>query len=104
MKLLRLILQGFKSFADKTVIQFGSGVTGVVGPNGCGKSNISDAIRWVLGEQSLKNLRGTKSEDVIFSGSTERRALNLAEVSLVFDNQDRFFDLVFYRQKQNVSH
>ena len=88
-------MQGFKSFADKTVIQFGSGVTGVVGPNGCGKSNISDAIRWVLGEQSLKNLRGTKSEDVIFSGSTERRALNLAEVSLVFDNQDRFFDLDF---------
>ncbi len=95
MRLLRLEMQGFKSFADKTVIQFGSGVTGVVGPNGCGKSNISDAIRWVLGEQSLKNLRGTKSEDVIFSGSTERRALNLAEVSLVFDNQDRFFDLDF---------
>lgn len=93
MRLLRLEMQGFKSFAEKTTIEFGSGVTGIVGPNGCGKSNIADAIRWVLGEQSLKNLRGSKSEDVIFSGSSGRRALNLAEVTLTFDNQDRFFPL-----------
>lgn len=93
MQLLRLEMQGFKSFAEKTIIEFGSGVTGIVGPNGCGKSNIADAIRWVLGEQSLKNLRGSKSEDVIFSGSSGRRALNLAEVTLTFDNQDRFFPL-----------
>lgn len=93
MRLLRLEMQGFKSFADKTVIQFDEGVTGIVGPNGCGKSNIADAIRWVLGEQSLKNLRGSKSEDVIFAGSSDRRALNLAEVSLVFNNEDRFFGI-----------
>jgi chromosome segregation protein SMC, common bacterial type len=91
LRLLRLEMQGFKSFADKTVIEFGPGVTGIIGPNGCGKSNISDAIRWVLGEQSLKNLRGSKSEDVIFSGSSSRRALNLAEVSLIFDNTDHYF-------------
>lgn len=93
MRLLRVEMQGFKSFAEKTMIEFGPGVTGIVGPNGCGKSNIADAIRWVLGEQSLKNLRGSKSEDVIFSGSSGRRALNLAEVTLTFDNQDRFFPL-----------
>ena len=93
MRLLRLEMQGFKSFAEKTIIEFGPGVTGIVGPNGCGKSNVSDAIRWVLGEQSIKSLRGSKSEDVIFAGSSGRRALNLAEVSLVFDNADRFFDI-----------
>lgn len=86
MKLLRLTLQGFKSFADKTTIEFADGMTVIVGPNGCGKSNISDAVRWVLGEQNVRNLRGQKAEDIIFSGSESRQAKNGAEVQLVLDN------------------
>ena len=86
MKLLRLTLQGFKSFADKTTVEFADGMTVIVGPNGCGKSNISDAVRWVLGEQNVRNLRGQKSEDIIFSGSEARPAKNGAEVTLVLDN------------------
>lgn len=86
MKLLRLILQGFKSFADRTEISFSGGLTMIVGPNGCGKSNISDAVRWVLGEQSARSLRGEKMEDVIFSGSASRKAKNGAEVTMVLDN------------------
>ena len=86
MKLLRLILQGFKSFADKTTVEFADGMTVIVGPNGCGKSNISDAVRWVLGEQNVRNLRGQKAEDIIFSGSEARPAKNGAEVTLVLDN------------------
>lgn len=86
MKLLRLTLQGFKSFADKTTIEFADGMTVIVGPNGCGKSNISDAVRWVLGEQNVRNLRGQKAEDIIFSGSETRQAKNGAEVTLVLDN------------------
>ena len=86
MFLKRIEMQGFKSFADKTVITFDHPLTGVVGPNGCGKSNISDAVRWVLGEQSAKSLRGEKMNDVIFAGSADRRRLNMAEVTLVFDN------------------
>lgn len=95
MFLKRIELQGFKSFADKTIIQFDNEVTGVVGPNGCGKSNITDAIRWVLGEQSAKSLRGGSMSDVIFSGSQHRGAVNVAEVTLVFDNTNKNFNVAF---------
>ena len=81
-------MHGFKSFADKTEIEFKDGITGIVGPNGSGKSNIADAVRWALGEQSVKNLRGNKLEDVIFSGTEKRRAVGYAEVTIVFDNKD----------------
>ncbi|MDY6062522.1 MAG: AAA family ATPase [Erysipelotrichaceae bacterium] len=89
MFLKRIEMQGFKSFADRIVINFDNNITGVVGPNGCGKSNISDAIRWVLGEQSVKSLRGEKMSDIIFSGSANRRAQSMAEVTLVFDNSKK---------------
>ena len=88
MRLSRLELSGFKSFAGTVELPYEPGVTAIVGPNGCGKSNISDAVRWVLGEQSPRLLRGGKMEDVIFQGSTGRRPVNVAEVSLVFDNSD----------------
>ena len=90
MYLKRIELHGFKSFADKVNVEFQPGITGIVGPNGCGKSNISDAVRWVLGEQSVNSVRGANMSDVIFAGSEDRRAQNLAEVTLVFDNSDRF--------------
>ncbi len=89
MYLKKIELEGFKSFADKTVLEFMSGITTVIGPNGSGKSNIADAIRWVLGEQSMKSLRGSKTEDVIFAGTQNRKSLGFAEVSIVMDNSDQ---------------
>lgn len=88
MRLTKLELHGFKSFADSTDLIFEPGVTAIVGPNGCGKSNVSDAVRWVLGEQRARLLRGSKMEEVIFQGSSARRPVNLAEVSLHFENED----------------
>lgn len=86
-------LVGFKSFADKTVIPLGDGVTAIVGPNGCGKSNVADAIRWVLGEQSAKMMRGSQMLDVIFGGTELRRKMSMCEVTLTFDNTNRIFDI-----------
>lgn len=95
MFLKRIELQGFKSFADRSIITFDSDVIGIVGPNGCGKSNINDAIRWVLGEQSVKSLRGTSMSDVIFNGSSQRKPVNMAEVTLVFDNSKHYLNVEF---------
>ena len=90
MQLLSLTLDGFKSFAQKTTIKFEPGMTGIVGPNGSGKSNIIEAIRWVMGEQSAHQLRGDKMADVIFNGSSDRKPLNRALVSITFDNSDHY--------------
>lgn len=95
MFLKRIELAGFKSFADKTELEFVNGITAVVGPNGSGKSNISDGIRWVLGEQSAKSLRGGKMEDIIFAGSDARKAVNYGEVSLTLDNSDNALPLEY---------
>jgi chromosome segregation protein len=88
MKLTRLVLSGFKSFADKVELTFEDGITSIVGPNGCGKSNISDAVRWVLGEQRARILRGARMDDIIFQGTAKRKPVNVSEISLHFDNSD----------------
>ena len=95
MRLTKLELHGFKSFADATQLVFEPGVTAIVGPNGCGKSNVSDAVRWVLGEQRARLMRGAKMDEVIFQGSTARRAVNVAEVSLHFSNDDGILPVPF---------
>src|SRR5215467_5827021 len=89
-RLEKLEISGFKSFADRTTVLFGEGITCVVGPNGCGKSNIAEAISWVLGEQSAKSLRGGKMEDVIFAGTRDRKPLGMAEVSITLIDPDAY--------------
>src|SRR6202012_3849566 len=95
MQLTRLEIKGFKSFGDKISINFNEGVTAIVGPNGCGKSNVVDSIRWVLGEQSTRMLRSEKMDNIIFNGSKSRKAANLAEVSLTFDNTKNILPVEF---------
>src|SRR3989304_8247434 len=88
MRIKSLTIHGFKSFADKTILHFPSGTSGIIGPNGCGKSNIVDAIRWVIGEQNPRHLRGKLMEDVIFTGSETRKPIGMAEVILTLSNED----------------
>ncbi len=98
MKFKKLEVAGFKSFADRLEIKFGAGVTAIVGPNGCGKSNVADSIRWVLGEQSAKLLRGSSMQDVIFNGTENRKSLSYCEVNLYFDNTERIFPSLDYNE------
>ena len=95
MRLQNLEIKGFKSFAEKTVVNFDRDVIGIVGPNGCGKSNIVDAIRWVLGEQKSKELRSDKMSSVIFNGTSKRKQSGVAEVSLTFSNDKRILPLEY---------
>src|ERR1700712_170529 len=97
MQLTSLEIKGFKSFGDKITINFNEGVTAIVGPNGCGKSNVVDSIRWVLGEQSTRMLRSEKMDNIIFNGSKSRKPANLAEVSLTFDNTKNILPVEFYQ-------
>src|SRR5512138_2232497 len=110
LRLKSLELQGYKTFASKTVFEFASGITAIVGPNGSGKSNIADALRWVLGEQSYTLLRGRKTEDMIFSGSEQRPRAGMASATITFDNEDGWLPIDFsevaitrraYRDGQN---
>ena len=102
MRLTKIKLAGFKTFVDPTTLSFPSNLTGVIGPNGCGKSNIVDAIRWVMGEASAKNLRGDSMEDVIFSGSSSREPVGKANVELYFDNSENTLDLKFAKFNEIV--
>ena len=96
MYLKKIIAQGFKSFADNTIIDLENNIAGIVGPNGSGKSNVVDAVRWVLGEQSVKSLRGDGNmTDVIFSGSKSRKPMNSASVTLIFNNSDNYLNIAF---------
>ena len=95
MKFKKMEIHGFKSFADKLEVNFDSGITGIVGPNGCGKSNVADSIRWVMGEQSAKSMRGSSMQDVIFNGTELRKPESYCEVSLYFDNTEKIFPLDF---------
>lgn len=95
MFLKKIELHGFKSFANRVEIDFQPGINAIVGPNGCGKSNITDAIRWVLGEQSIRSLRGSKLEDVIFAGSRSKKPMGMAEVSITLDNYDKFIPIEY---------
>jgi chromosome segregation protein len=92
MFLKSLELFGFKSFADRTLVEFEPGITAIVGPNGCGKSNIVDAIKWVVGEKQAKNIRGSKMEDIIFMGTDQRKPVSLSEVLVTIDNTERILD------------
>ena len=96
MKLKKIEIYGFKSFADKYEIPFEGGITAIVGPNGCGKSNVADCVRWVLGEQSAKLLRGSSMQDVIFNGTEKRKSMSYCEVALVFDNREKLFPTLDY--------
>ena len=98
MKIKKVSILGFKSFMEKLDIAFPQGISGVVGPNGCGKSNVVDAIRWGMGEQSPKQLRGRKMEDVIFNGAGSHKPLGMAEVSILFENGDGSFPPAFPTQ------
>src|SRR5438045_8756002 len=95
MKLKQLEIKGFKSFADKTTLNFDEGITGIIGPNGCGKSNIIDSIRWVIGEQKISQLRSENLESLVFNGSKSRSASGLAEVSLTFENNKNILPTEF---------
>src|SRR4029077_13246748 len=104
MFLKKIVISGFKSFADKVVITLDKGITGIVGPNGSGKSNVIDAVRWVMGEQNAKMLRGEKTTDIIFSGSEKRKSLGMAEVQLVFDNTEpSVFCPPEYRHEEEIT-